>query len=131
MVDEQHVPGCLLDGAGDALAVLRPERQDAQDQHIERALHERQLLLRGAALFAGPRSNQPPDPLRSLSQREYEVFTHLVKGVRPKDIASALAISPKTVDTYRASLMRKLNVRDLVELVKFAIERNLTTTSSS
>lgn len=88
-------------------------------------------LLRGAALFTGPRGGQPPDPLGSLSQREYEVFTHLVRGVRPKDIASMLAISPKTVDTYRASLMRKLNVRDLVELVKFAIERNLTTTSSS
>jgi DNA-binding NarL/FixJ family response regulator len=41
-----------------------------------------------------------------------------------------LEISPKTVDTYRASLMRKLNVHDLVGLVKFAIERNLTTTSS-
>lgn len=88
-------------------------------------------LLRGAALFAGPHSSHPPDPLSSLSQREYEVFSYLVRGVRPKDIASMLAISPKTVDTYRASLMRKLNVRDLVELVKFAIERNLTTTSSS
>ena len=34
------------------------------------------------------------------------------------------------VDTYRASLMRKLKVYDLVGLVKFAIERNLTTTTS-
>src|ERR1039457_2888144 len=46
-----------------------------------------------------------------------------------KDIADLLEISPKTVDTYRASLMRKLNVHDLVGLVKFAIERNLTKTS--
>lgn len=88
-------------------------------------------LLRGPALFAGPAKTPPPDPLASLSQREYEVFTYLVKGVRPKDIASMLSISPKTVDTYRASLMRKLNVRDLVELVKFAIERKLTSTSST
>ncbi|HWQ53349.1 MAG TPA: response regulator transcription factor [Bryobacteraceae bacterium] len=88
-------------------------------------------LLRGPALFTGPAKTPPPDPLAGLSQREYEVFTHLVKGVRPKDIASKLSISPKTVDTYRASLMRKLNVRDLVELVKFAIERKLTSTSST
>jgi DNA-binding NarL/FixJ family response regulator len=88
-------------------------------------------LLRGAALFAGPGKSPTPDPLGTLSHREYEVFSHLVKGVRPKDIASQLGISPKTVDTYRASLMRKLNVRDLVELVKFAIERNLTSTSST
>ena len=58
-----------------------------------------------------------------------EVFSHLMNGLKAKDIASLLEISPKTVDTYRASLMRKLNVPDLVGLVKFAIERNLTTTS--
>ena len=46
-------------------------------------------------------------------------------------IAELLDISPKTVDTYRASLMRKLNVHDLVGLVKFAIERNLTTTTNT
>ena len=51
-----------------------------------------------------------------------------MNGLRAKDIAELLGISPKTVDTYRASLMRKLNVRDLVGLVKFAIERNLTST---
>jgi DNA-binding NarL/FixJ family response regulator len=49
--------------------------------------------------------------------------------MRAKDIAELLRISPKTVDTYRASLMRKLNVHDIVGLVKFAIERNLTSTS--
>jgi DNA-binding NarL/FixJ family response regulator len=64
-----------------------------------------------------------------LSRREMEVFTYLVKGMRAKDIAELLNISPKTVDTYRASLMRKLNVHDIVGLVKFAIERNLTSTS--
>jgi DNA-binding NarL/FixJ family response regulator len=49
--------------------------------------------------------------------------------MRAKDIAELLRISPKTVDTYRASLMRKLKVPDIVGLVKFAIERNLTSTS--
>src|SRR5215469_17942855 len=69
------------------------------------------------------------DPMALLSPRELEVFTQLVNGERAKDIAERLEISPKTVDTYRASLMRKLNVHDLVGLVKFAIERNLTSTS--
>jgi hypothetical protein len=53
-----------------------------------------------------------------------EVFNHFVKGLRAKEIAELLQISPKTVDTYRASLMRKLNVRDLVGLVRIADERN-------
>jgi DNA-binding NarL/FixJ family response regulator len=85
-------------------------------------------LLRGAGLFTKP-ERAAEDPLSTLSPREMEVFSYLVSGLRAKDIADRLEISPKTVDTYRASLMRKLNVHDLVGLVKFAIERNLTTTS--
>jgi DNA-binding NarL/FixJ family response regulator len=87
-------------------------------------------LLRGAGLFTRGEKRVQDDPLASLSPREMEVFSYLVNGLRAKDIADLLEISPKTVDTYRAGLMRKLNVRDLVGLVKFAIERNLTTTSA-
>jgi DNA-binding NarL/FixJ family response regulator len=87
-------------------------------------------LLKGAKLFTKPEATAPDDPLASLSPREMEVFSYLVKGMRAKDIAELLRISPKTVDTYRATLMRKLNVHDIVGLVKFAIERNLTGTSS-
>jgi DNA-binding NarL/FixJ family response regulator len=87
-------------------------------------------MLRGAGLFTRAESTPAPDPLALLSPREKEVFSYLVNGLRAKDIADLLEISPKTVDTYRASLMRKLNVHDLVGLVKFAIERNLTSTSA-
>jgi len=85
-------------------------------------------LLRGAGLFTEQDSGPDDIPLTSLSPRELEVFQQLVNGSRAKDIATLLGISPKTVDTYRASLFRKLNVRDLVGLVKFAIDRGLTTT---
>jgi DNA-binding NarL/FixJ family response regulator len=86
-------------------------------------------LLHGAGIFGHGQGRAQHDPVASLSPREMEVFQYLVNGLRAKDIAELLDISPKTVDTYRASLMRKLNVRDLVGLVKFAIERNLTSTS--
>ena len=86
-------------------------------------------LLQGAGLFTEGAEQRLPNPLADLSPREVEVFSYLVNGLRAKDIADLLRISPKTVDTYRASLMRKLHVRDLVGLVKFAIERNLTSTS--
>jgi DNA-binding NarL/FixJ family response regulator len=85
-------------------------------------------LLKGAGLFTKAEAVTPDDPLAALSPREMEVFSYLVKGMRAKDIAELLRISPKTVDTYRATLMRKLNVHDIVGLVKFAIERNLTGT---
>lgn len=72
------------------------------------------------------------DPLQTLSGREYQVFTMLVDGVRGKDIASRLKLSPKTVDTYRASLMRKLDIHDLPGLVQLAIQReNLAAASTN
>src|SRR5579872_1454224 len=71
-------------------------------------------LLRGAGMFTRADRRVTEDPLSSLSPREMEVFSYLVNGLRAKDIAELLDISPKTVDTYRASLMRKLNVHDLV-----------------
>lgn len=109
--------------------------KDGPARHLLDAIHFVQEggvyvspLLRGAGLFT--RTERSADnPMTSLSPREAEVFSYLVNGLRAKDIAEVLDISPKTVDTYRASLMRKLNVRDLVGLVKFAIERNLTSTS--
>lgn len=69
------------------------------------------------------------DPLALLSKREYEVFSFLVDGMRPKDIAKILEISPKTVDTYRANIMRKLEVDGIAGLVRFAIQRNLQSNS--
>lgn len=65
------------------------------------------------------------DPIDSLSSREYQVFSLLVDGVRAKEIAARLSLSPKTVDTYRSSLMRKLDIHDVAGLVKFAIKRDL------
>jgi DNA-binding NarL/FixJ family response regulator len=53
----------------------------------------------------------------------------LVDGCRAKEIAARLDLSPKTVDTYRSSLMKKLDIHDVAGLVKFAVRRNLTTTA--
>jgi DNA-binding NarL/FixJ family response regulator len=74
--------------------------------------------------------NSGDDPIESLSTREYQVFSLLVEGVRAKEIAARLALSPKTVDTYRSSLMRKLDIHDVAGLVKYAIRRDLATTGA-
>ena len=70
-----------------------------------------------------------PDPVSLLSKRENEVYSFLVAGMRPKDIAQLLVISPKTVDTYRANIMRKLQLDGIAGLVRFAIERNTNSTT--
>lgn len=79
-------------------------------------------------IFAPGQKAGPDDPIEALSAREYQVFTLLVDGIRAKEIAARLELSPKTVDTYRASLMRKLDIHDVAGLVKFAIQRDLIST---
>ena len=77
-------------------------------------------------IFCPGQKSAGEDPIESLSAREYQVFSLLCEGVRAKEIAARLELSPKTVDTYRASLMRKLDIHDVAGLVKFAIQRDLT-----
>lgn len=75
--------------------------------------------------FAQNGRSRPADPMDMLSSREYQVFQLLVDGLRAKEIAYRLQLSPKTVDTYRASLMRKLDIHDVAGLVKYAIHRDM------
>jgi DNA-binding NarL/FixJ family response regulator len=66
-------------------------------------------------------------PLDSLSLRERDVLQLVVEGQTNSTIAAKLSLSPKTVETYRTRIMRKLKVHDTVELVKFAMRHGLTT----
>jgi len=67
-----------------------------------------------------------PSPLASLSAREREVLQLVVEGHSSSQIADILHLSPKSVDTYRSRLMRKLNISGVPELVKFAVLHGLT-----
>ena len=71
------------------------------------------------------KSNKPQNPLASLSPREREVLVLVVEGKSSADIASALSLSIKTVNTYRSRLMHKLGISNLPGLVKFAIQHGL------
>ena len=66
------------------------------------------------------------DPLQRLSSRERQVLQMLAEGYAVSDIATALSLSPKTVETYRARMMEKLDIRDFASLVKFAIQHGIT-----
>jgi len=76
-------------------------------------------------IFSPSHKSGPEDPIETLSAREHQVFSLLIEGTRAKEIAARLNLSPKTVDTYRASLMRKMDIHDVASLVKFAIHRDL------
>lgn len=61
-----------------------------------------------------------PAALASLTRRELEIFELCVAGLASKDIAHRLRISPRTVETHRARVLRKLNARSAVDLVRLA-----------
>jgi two-component system, NarL family, response regulator NreC len=60
-----------------------------------------------------------------LSDREREVLKLLADGLALKEIASQLVLSVKTVDAHKTNLMRKLDLHDRSELIKYAIQRKL------
>lgn len=64
-------------------------------------------------------------PESLLSERELEVLKLIAEGLRTKEIADRLSIGSKTVDTYRARLMTKLNCDSTIELVRYAIRQGI------
>jgi DNA-binding NarL/FixJ family response regulator len=72
------------------------------------------------------RQHVPTDPLGTLSSRERQILQLVAAGNSTADIARALSLSPKTVDTYRSRLMQKLDIGNFAALVKFAIACGLT-----
>jgi DNA-binding NarL/FixJ family response regulator len=125
--DRKTVVEALRSGVSAFLLKSGPSHQllEAFDQILEGGVYVSPLLELNKIFSPGQKSALE-DPLESLSTREYQVFSLLVEGVRAKEIAARLELSPKTVDTYRASLMRKLDIHDVAGLVKFAIQRDLT-----
>ena len=65
------------------------------------------------------------NPVKSLSNREREVLRQTAAGFTSVEIAEALAISPKSVETYRARLMKKLAITHRSELVRIALQTGL------
>lgn len=70
--------------------------------------------------------SKPNDPLANLSPREREIFHLLANGLQNTVIAKKLFISPRTVETHRARIVRKLELTSNGELIRFAIKHGLT-----
>jgi DNA-binding NarL/FixJ family response regulator len=68
-------------------------------------------------------SSMPFDDKKSLlTEREIEIIQLVATGLSNKEIADRLFISPRTVDTHRTNLMRKLEVNNVAGLVRYAIQ---------
>ncbi len=65
------------------------------------------------------------NPVDSLSSRERQILQLVAEGMSSKAIAGILHLSGSTVSTYRSRLMKKLGIKDLTGLIKFAVEKGI------
>jgi len=65
-------------------------------------------------------------PLEQLSARERQILQLLAEGHASATIARLLSLSPKTIDTYRSRMMKKLGIASRPALIKFAIRHGIT-----
>jgi len=85
-------------------------------KYVSAALAERLVGLLG---------EQEGAPHESLSEREFQVMLLLANGKSVGEIANRLALSAKTVSTYRSRLMEKLGMKSIAELVRYVMEQGL------
>lgn len=76
-------------------------------------------------LVSGLDRIEEKDSIHGLSNREMQVLTMIGSGKTVGKIAAELALSVKTVSTYRAHILRKMNMKNNAEITRFAIENNL------
>ena len=101
---EKHLLAAL-----DALSIHRP--------YFSGAISE--------TLLAQFLESKPQELASSLTHREREIVQQVAEGRLNKEIAARLNISIKTVETHRASAMRKLNLKTTADLVRYAIRNQL------
>ncbi|EQM70243.1 response regulator transcription factor [Pseudomonas solani] len=127
-----ELPVIFVSGHADVPIVVRAFKAGARD-FIEKPYNE-QLLLDSVqqALSSSERKRSHGDGqselqerLASLTPRERDVFLPLVRGYTNREVAEQLDISIKTVDLYRARVMKRMQAERLADLVGMAIVADL------
>lgn len=100
-------------------------------------LHGIRAIVKGQQVFSDPISDLMKESFlrknnqggnydhQRITDREQEILQLIVDGLTSKQIAEKLYISPRTVDTHRANLMEKLELNNIAELVRYAIQNDL------
>jgi DNA-binding NarL/FixJ family response regulator len=125
--DEPYVIEALRSGA--AAYILKGSESQEILQALKEVLAGRRFLSATLsewainALVAKPADDS--DPLQSLTQRERMVVQLAAEGHTNAEIAEKLFISPRTAETHRTNLLRKLGLQTQTDLVRFAIRKGL------
>jgi RNA polymerase sigma factor (sigma-70 family) len=122
------LPFVIITAHGDVATARAAFRSQAVD-FLEKPFDNAQLCAAIETAFAlEERRIQRDDSRRAdaekldrLTAREREVLERAAQGLHAKEIAAALGISPRTVEVHKTRIMEKLDVRNVAELVRFAI----------
>jgi two-component system response regulator NreC len=126
--NEAHVLEALRAGA--AAYVLKESTSAELVQAVREAVAGRRYLsppLSERAIEVYMQKAEPAvlDPYETLTAREREVLHLVVEGHTNAEIADRLFISRRTVETHRASFMRKLDLRTQTDLISYALRRGI------
>lgn len=122
------LPFVIITAHGDVPAARAAFRAKAVD-FLEKPFPDTQLRRAIDSAFAIERergtvsraAREAQAKLARLTAREREVLEHAAQGLHAKEIAGALGISVRTVEVHKSRIMEKLEVRNIGELVRFAI----------
>ncbi|HQV40216.1 MAG: response regulator transcription factor [Flavobacteriales bacterium] len=114
---EAGASGFLLKNVGKEELRTALRTVAAGQQYIAK---EVQRMLEGSDNFKDRRGEQV---YVSLTKREKEVVMLVCKEYTTQEIATALFLSPQTIDTHRKNILHKLDLRNVAGLVKYAMER--------
>jgi DNA-binding NarL/FixJ family response regulator len=127
--DEPYVIEALRAGA--AAYLLKGSESEEIGSALKEVLAGRRYLSAPLSEWAinnlSTKTPDTSDPLSSLSPREREVLQLAAEGFGNQEIAEKLFISPRTSETHRTNLMRKLGLQTQTDLVRFAIRKGLIT----
>ena len=86
-------------------------------------INQTQGLAERLVAHLGPDAEQPAH--ERLSDREYQVLRMIAAGKSTRQISAELALSVKTVNTYRSRLLDKMNMKSAAELAAYAVRHRL------
>jgi DNA-binding NarL/FixJ family response regulator len=112
--------GYLVKGSSSAQVIAAIRRVAAGGRYISADVSEHLV-----AAFMDRGAQPPLDLYETLSDREREVLHLMAEGHASADIAKRLFISPRTVETHRAHVMRKLSLRTQTDVVRYALRRGI------
>jgi len=123
--DERYLFEALQAGA--AGYVLKREADHALLTAVRAVMRGEPFMTNAAerSLVREWMANDSTGPVEPLTPREREVLKLIAEAHTNRSIGELLHLAEKTVESHRANLLRKLGMRDRVELVRYAIRRGL------